>query len=98
MYLFRNKNSLERRELIREIDYFTLILIKKGKASVSYFQLQCARGHMEYHKYWKMYEMDTELVNDFTREEVLKYFKEALCAYGISGSVGDEGANIGFEF
>ena len=42
--------------------------------------------------------MDTELVNDFTREEVLKYFKEALCAYGISGSVGDEGANIGFEF
>lgn len=53
---------------------------------------------MEYHKYWKMYEMDTELVNDFTREEVLKYFKEALSAYGISGIVGSEGANIGFEF
>ena len=98
MYLFHNENSLERREFIRAIDYFTLVLIKNGSVSVAYFQLKCVRRYMGYHKYWKMCGKDTTLVNDFLMEEVLIHFKEALCAYGISGSVGDEGANIGFEF
>lgn len=98
MYLFHDINSLERREFICSIDYFTLVIVRNDVVSVAYFNLEDISTTIEYHEYWKIRGMDTSLLKGITKEEALVYLKEALHTYGISGRPGSKGARIGFDF
>ena len=98
IYLFHTTNSFQGRELIKMIDYFSLVFEKDGKGYVAYFDLEAINNDKEYHKLWKMRGFDANLVKHLSDKEIVKYLKEALDVYGISGRKGNSKANIGFEF
>ena len=98
IYLFHSENSFERREQIKYIDYFSLVLIKKSIVSVAYFDLEDVTKGFQYHVVWAMRGIDISHVKNISKEEIIGYLKEALVAYGIYGELGVSTARIGFEF
>ncbi len=98
IYLFHDINSIERREFIREVDYFVLVAVEEDKVSVAYFDLEDITTSTEYHMYWHMSSYECMSVTNISNERIILYLKEALSAYGISGRIGKSTAKVGFDF
>jgi len=102
MYLFQAENSDDRREYDEFIEYFTFVLVKGGKASVFYVNLEMDK-HVSYEESdydisWILKGWNMSKAEDYTKEQLIKYFKEAMCAYGCWGSLENIKFRVKFLF
>ena len=75
MSLFHSENTFERREQIKYIDYFSLVLIKKSIVSVAYFDLEDVTKGFQYHVVWAMRGINISNVKNVSKEEIIGYLK-----------------------
>jgi len=102
MYLFQSINSYNRREFDESTEYFTFVIIKEGKASVMYVNLEKDRSvpyeERDYDIMWNLRGYELSKAEGYTEEEMMKYFKEAMCAYGFMGDIENKEFNVNFSF
>lgn len=102
MFLFHARNSEDRREYDEYIDFFTLVIVKDNKPSVMYINLEkesgMTREDKDYDFLWKCRGWNMDRAKEYSQEELLEYVKEALCAYGCTGSVKNLKFNVKFDF
>ena len=102
MYLFQSINTYNRQEFGETTEYFTFVFVKEGKASVMYVNLEEDRStpyeERDYDILWELKGYEMSKTNGYTEEELMGYFKEAMCAYGSIGSVKKLKFNVKFNF
>ena len=102
MYLFQAENSEDRREYDEYIEYFTFVIVDGDKVSVMYINLVQESGitqeDKDYDILWKLKGWDMSRANDYTKEMLIEFVKEALCAYGCWGSIENIKFKVEFEF